>query len=220
MILLNYIIYITFCILLQLLVEVKTQTTTFKPDLREGHTATFINNKLYILGGGIPPFRNKISPKQTFLYLDCSTSFNTNELEWIDLSNTNNIVPPHYFAAAVKGGSSNDTLFIYGGESLGGEPMSLVNTFNTLNNTWSVPILAGIPPTASMTIIPVVDYNGLMYLYGEVASEVGGTYTSDMFILDTINLSFKKANSVNAPSPRVDYGAVFLPNKNIIYMGM
>src|SRR5581483_6300837 len=220
MTLLNYIIYITFCILLQLLVKVKSQTTVSKLDLRDVHTATFINDKLYILGGTIPPFSNKVSPKQTFLYLDCSTSFNTNELEWIDLSNTNNVVPPHYFAAAVKGGSSNDTLFLYGGESLGGEPMSLVNTFNTLNKTWSVPILAGIPPTAKVSIIPVVDYNGLMYLYGGATSEFNGTYESDMFILDTINLSWKIANSVNAPSSRDDYGAVLLPGKDIIYMGM
>src|SRR5437016_5795629 len=157
MTLLNYIIYITFCILLQLLVEVKSQTTIFKPDLREAHTATLINNKLYILGGAIPPFENKAPPKQTFLYLDCSTSFITNELEWIDLSNTNNVVPPHYFAEADKGGSSNDTLFLYGGESLGGEPMSLVNTFNTLNNTWSVPILAGAPSGNVVDIKPIVD---------------------------------------------------------------
>src|ERR1700722_10541232 len=108
MTLLNYIIYITFCILLQLLVEVKSQTTIFKPDLREDHTATFINDKLYILGGAIPPFANKASPQQTFLYLDCSTSFITNELEWVDLSN-NNVVQPHYFAAAVKGGANNNT---------------------------------------------------------------------------------------------------------------
>ena len=219
MTLLTYIICSAFCILLQLLVEIKSQTNL---DLREAHTATFINNKLYILGGVIPPFRNKVSPKQTFLYLDCSTSFNTNELEWIDLSNTNNVVPPHDFAAAVKGGANNNTLILYGGESLDAEHMSLVYTFNTLNNTWSVPTLAGISPTAKLSITPVVDYNGLMYLYGGATSELfsNGTYTSDMFILDTINLSLKKANSVNAPSPRVKYGAVLLPNKDIIYMGM
>ena len=210
--------------MLQLLVEVKSQTTIFKPDLREGHTATFINDKLYILGGAIPPHTNKVRPKETFLYLDCSAPFNTSELEWIDLSdlsNTNNVVPPHYFAAAVKGGSSNDTLILYAGESLGAEQMSLVYAFNTLNNTWCVPILAGIPPTAKVFTTPVVDYNGLMYLYrGATSVSANGTYTSDMFILDTINLSFKIANSDNALSPRVEFGAVLLPNKDIIYMGM
>ena len=97
MILLNYLlIYISFSILLQLLVEVESQTA-FKPDTRMGHTATLINDKLYILGGTIPPAGIK-TPKETFLCLDVSVPFNTNELKWNDLSaTTNNIVSPHQF---------------------------------------------------------------------------------------------------------------------------
>src|SRR4051812_7004879 len=106
---------ITFGTLFQLLVEVNSQIT---PGLRSGHTATLINNTLYILGGVIPP-SNSI-PKETFFYLNLSASFNTNELMWIDLSN-NNIVPSHYDAAAIKGGANNNTLFQYGGESLNAE---------------------------------------------------------------------------------------------------
>ena len=213
---LNYIIYTAFCILLLLLVEVKPQKTIYRPDLREAHTATLINDKLYILGGVIPPYLNKAPPKETFLYLDCSVPFNTNELKWMDLTNSG-VIPPHYSSAAVKGGASNDTLFLYGGESIGGEPMSLVYTFNTLSNTWSVPTIAGTSPSGNVDINPV-DYNGLTYLYGGATYD--GTYTNDMFILDTINLSWKKANSINAPSPRVDYGAVLLPDKSIMYIGM
>src|SRR3954470_20553617 len=110
----NSIIYIIFGILLQFLVEVKSQTT-FKPDLRLAHTATFINDKLYILGGAIPANTPK-SPKETFLYLDVSVPFNANELKWNDLSTmTNNILPTHLYAAAIKGGANNNTLFLYGG---------------------------------------------------------------------------------------------------------
>src|ERR1044071_9628015 len=100
MILLNK-LYITFGILLKLLVEVNSQTT-FNPGLREGHTATLINDKLYILGGVVPPVDMK-SPKETFFYLNFSAPFNTNRLKWIDLSNKNDI-PPHRFAAAIRGG--------------------------------------------------------------------------------------------------------------------
>src|SRR3954453_3651261 len=103
MILLNIsIIYITLGIFLQLLVDVKSQTTILKPDLRGNHTATFINGKLYILGGVIPA--DNSVPKETFLSLDVTVPFNTNGLEWNDLSaTTNNIVPPHQYAAATKG---------------------------------------------------------------------------------------------------------------------
>ena len=163
--LLNYIIYIALCILLQFLVEVKSQKPTFKPDLRYAHTATFINDKIYILGGAIPPGVVK-SPKETFMYLDVSASFNTNELKWIDLSN-NNIVPPHAYFAAVKGGANNDTLFLYGGDGLNGQKIDLVYTFNTQSNAWSVPEITGIPPSGNSGVTFIID-NGLIYIFGGV----------------------------------------------------
>src|SRR3954463_4574926 len=106
----NSIIYIIFAILLQILVGVKSQTT-FNPELRRAHTATFINDKLYILGGVVPASDPPKSPKEIFLYLDVSVPFNTNEVKWNGLSaSTNNIVPSHLQAAAIKGGANNDTL--------------------------------------------------------------------------------------------------------------
>src|ERR1041384_4137673 len=112
----NPLIHITLCILLQFLVEVKPQTTSFKLNLREAHTATFIDDKLYILGGVVPS--NYSSPKETFLYLDFSPPFKTSadKLKWHFLDSS--IVPPHRYAAAIKGGANNNTLFLYGGESL------------------------------------------------------------------------------------------------------
>src|SRR5215211_2581424 len=111
----NALIYITFSILLQLFVRVKSQTT-LQPDLRYAHTATVINDKLYILGGAIPlNMTANVPPKEIFLYLNVSDLFNTNGLKWNDLSaTTNNImIPPHRFAAAIKGGANNNTLFLY-----------------------------------------------------------------------------------------------------------
>ena len=215
MALLNYIIYISFCVLLHLLVEVVSQS---EPDVRIAHTATFINDKLYILGGGNPPFNESAPPRETFLYLDFSSSFSTSELKWTDLSD-NSIIPPHVFAAAAKGGANNDILFSYGGGKLpGGDPMPLVYAFNTKTNTWSVPVITGESPNGKLGITPIADNNGLIYLYGGALSGYG-PFTSEMFILDTINLSWKIANSINAPKPRVEYGAVILLDKNIIYMG-
>jgi len=210
----NFIIYIMFGIFLQFSVEVKSQTETFKPDLRMAHTATLINDKLYIIGGTIPP-ANVISPSETFLYLDVSVPFDTNGLKWIDIS-SNNIVPSHRSAAAINGGANNNTLFLYGGAEVD-EAMALVYTFNTQDNTWSIPKITGVPPArrqASMAI----GYNGLIYLFGGATTT---TYTNDMFVLDSVNLSWEKASSINAPSPRASCGAVFLPSsKHIIYMGM
>ena len=99
--------------------------------------------------------------------------------------------------------------------------MEIVYTFDTQNILWNVPKLAGTPPTRERGLTAVAGYNGLIYLFGGSTSIPVAAITNDMFVLDSINLSWKKVSSTNAPSPRVQYGAVFLPqNKSIIYMGM
>ncbi|GBB99972.1 hypothetical protein RclHR1_00370013 [Rhizophagus clarus] len=211
----NLLIYIiTFSALFQLLVEVKPQIVTDKPDLRYAHTATLIDDKIYMLGGGIPPRTNSIPPKETFLCLDVSTPFNTSEVNYIDI--LNNIVPPHRYAIAIKGGANNSTLFLYGGEVIGNQTMALVYTYDAQHDTWSVPNIIGTPPVGREFMFPVINYNGLFYMFGGSA---GGVFVSDMFILDTIHFNWYKASSTFAPSNRDGYGAVFLPNKNIIYIG-
>jgi hypothetical protein len=211
------IIYITLGIFLQLLVEIKSQTVT-NPDSRVGHIATLINNKLYISGGQVSLSKRAI-PKETFLYLDFSTPFNTNEIQWFDLSK-NSIVPAHFQASASKGGANNSTLFLFGGENLTGKTVALVYSFDTQSNLWKIREITGIAPTKRQGITSVVDYNGLMYLFSGLNGD-SYLYENDMFILDTINLSWKKGSSTtNAPIPGILFGAVLLPNKNIIYMGM
>jgi hypothetical protein len=212
----NSLIYIILGILLQLLVKVYSQIPTIKPSLRHDHTATLIKEGLYILGGATPDGN---SPDHPLLFLDVSIPFNTNQLKWLDLSNLskNDIVPSHQFAAAIKGGADNNTLFLYGGTSLENNTMALVYTLN--NFFWDTPKINGTPPNGKLFITPVIDYNGLIYLFGGYSTEFN-VYTNDMFILDSISLNWKNASSINAPSPRIEYGAVFLPNKNIIYMGM
>src|SRR2546423_15565999 len=101
-------VYFVLWFLLQLL-EVNSQMTPFTPSVLNGHTATFINNKLYILGG----IDVNSKALKEFFYLDASVSFNTQGLPWKDLSNIN-IVPSHDSATTVKGGANNDTLFLYG----------------------------------------------------------------------------------------------------------
>ncbi|CAB5327282.1 galactose oxidase [Rhizophagus irregularis] len=213
----NSLIYIiVFGAFLQLLVEVKSQLITYKPDLRYAHTATLIEDKIYILGGAVPPRAdNGLSPKETFLYLDVSTPFSTNEVKYIDISN-NNAVPSHRYAIATKGGTNNSTLFLYGGDNFANQTKELVYTFDAQHSTWSVPKITGDPdpPKGTSYMFPVIDYNELFYLFGG-----SFPYVNDMHILDTINLSWKKASSIGAPSERDNYGAVFLPNKKIIYIG-
>ena len=206
--------YIISWILFRLLVEINCQTIPFNQVQREYHTATLINNKLYILGG--------ISDGTTdigidFFYLDISVPFNTQNLSWINLS-SNNIVPPpsHYGATSAKGGENNNTLFLYGGfPYLQNETMSLVYTFDTQTNLWTIPTIAGeIYTTRKGGLTEIIDH-GKMYLWGGFNGSEG---TNDMLILDTINLILGNGSLVEAPTPRFNYGAILTTNNSIIYI--
>lgn len=207
----NFTIYIIFGIFLQLLLinEVKPQIF-IKPDPRSGHTSTLIHNKLYILGGAIDG--NNSSPKETFLYIDFSVPFNTNKVKWHNLSSKDSIVPSHHLATTL---AVDNIIFLFGGVSLNSyETMASSYKFDTQSNLWKFQEINGVPRKQGVTSI--LD-ESIIYLFG------GSPFTyniNDMFIINSNNLSWKKANSINSPFPRTQYGAVLLPNKFIIYMGM
>ncbi|PKC69012.1 galactose oxidase [Rhizophagus irregularis] len=203
-------VYFMLWILLQILVKVNCQMTPFKPSVYYRHTATLIDNKLYILGG--LDFNDK--PLKEFFYLDVSIPFNTQELSWQDLSNIN-MVPVHVAATSVKGGPNNDTLFLYGGASTD-QTMALVYTFDSHSIVWSIPKVTGINPIGKWEVTGIINNNGRMYLWSGKANT---GYVNEMLILDTINLSLSLGSLFNAPTPRVNYGAILLPNNKIIYIG-
>ncbi|RIA96736.1 hypothetical protein C1645_814920 [Glomus cerebriforme] len=156
--------------------------TPFKPSRRHLHTATYVDNKLYILSGfddsiGIKGIAG-ISGKQ-FFYLDVSVPVNTQEISWNDLTNVN-MISSHVGAGSVKGGTNNKTIILYRGKYL-----------TDVENDASV-------------------YTNLIE---------NNEFVNDMLILDSINLSWGKGSTLNAPVPRNSYAATLLPNKNIIYIG-
>ncbi|GBB96542.1 hypothetical protein RclHR1_02780005 [Rhizophagus clarus] len=147
-----------------LVVVVNCQLASFKPNVLSRHTATLVDNKLYILAG-LNISRNAT---KEFFYLDASVQFDTQKLSWQDLTNIN-MVPLHVGATSAK-------------EDVTG----------------------------------VMGYNGKFYLWGGIVDKV---IVDDMLILDTINLSWEKGSSLNAPTSRYSFGATLLPNNKIIYIG-
>jgi hypothetical protein len=206
----NFSVYFILWILIQVLVKVNCQHIPFKPSVYQRHTATLIDNKLYILGGR--DFNNKIIKE--FIYLDVSVSFNTQELSWQDLSKIS-MVPAHHSATSFQGGVNNDTLFLYGGITSNPE-MELVYTFDSHSVGWSIPKITGINTDRKCCLTAIVNNDGRAYLW---SGYTGTDYPNDMFILDTINLSWSKGSIINAPIPRDEYGATLLPNNKIIYIG-
>ncbi|CAG8660234.1 13853_t:CDS:2 [Rhizophagus irregularis] len=180
---------------------------------RHDHTATIIDNKLYILGG------SGYNGDHEFFYLDVSKKFNTKNLLWKDLS-YNNIVPSHYGATSVVGGVNNNTLFLYG---VYNSAMALVYTFDPKYNKWDNPQIIGDNTIRKQFLTGVIANNGKMYLFGKTLPNglVFNDYSidMDMLILDTINLNWEKGSLFNAPTGRGDYGATLLPNQIILYIG-
>src|SRR5688572_28706567 len=90
-------------ILFQLIIEVKSQKAPFKPSKRGAHTTTFIDGKLYILGGySLSADSIDEIIGQEFFCLDVSETFTTTkDIKWVNLTDIN-LVPPHKWAASAR----------------------------------------------------------------------------------------------------------------------
>ncbi|CAG8503422.1 8283_t:CDS:2 [Funneliformis caledonium] len=207
--------YLYFVLFILLQLAINCQTKSFKPSHRYLHTTTLIDNKLYILGGH-QNFNSTINAGKEFFYLDVSISFDTQNLLWYDLTNIN-IIPTHAFATTVRG-ANNDTLIVYGGRNLtNAETMAQIYVFDSQSNSWYIPSTTGVNYVKRRGLTAKIDNNGKIYLFGGWI--IGSNYVNEMLILDTINLTWREGSSQDAPVPRINYGAVLLPNQNIIYLG-
>src|SRR5581483_6449660 len=157
MILQKSLVYTILWLLFQLSVEINCQGP-LKPRQRQWHTSTFIDNKIYILGGAyLTDIQTYINE---FICLDVSGPFNTMNLLWQDLS-TNTLLE-HGGATTVVGGANNNTLFLYGGND---NAMALVYTFDPQSKTWSTPNIAGATSAKKKSFLTGVrDNDGKMYL--------------------------------------------------------
>ena len=177
---------------------------------RFGHTATLIDNKLYILGGQSIAEEKSAIVGKGFFYLDVAVEFNTQNLLWHDLSSVNT-VPSLYGATSVKGGVNNNTLFSYGGyASTDTNKALLVYTFDTQSSSWTIPNVTN--TVRKYDLKGIIDNSGKMYLWGGM---VAGGVVNDMQILDTMSFNWGKGSSDGVPTERRDYGAVLLPDRKL-----
>ncbi|CAB4399945.1 unnamed protein product [Rhizophagus irregularis] len=211
----------------------------FKPIGYYHHTATLIDNKLYILGGRLI----NETPAKDFFYLDVSVPFNTQELSWQDLSNIN-MVPPHDSATSVKGGANNNTYFciidyngkfyLWSGEyDVNGtyviNDMLILDTLN-LNCKKGSLVNAPIPRSEySATLLPD---NKIIYIGGAneydifnattLNIEIGIALTlSEVYIYDTANDNWNtKITSGKIPSNRAGFSTILgLDGQRVIIYG-
>ncbi|CAG8585544.1 5651_t:CDS:2, partial [Scutellospora calospora] len=173
----------------------------------EFHSSVFIDKKLYFSGG----FSSVSNITNEFFYLDFSKQFTTTNIAsipWIDLTNTNG--PLKHSATACIGGNNNDTIFIFGGFPYN----NFVNQFNINKQKWNNISSTGSAPIYRKDISCAKFNNGFIAIF---SGFINITYTTnDLWIFNTLTLSWSLSNATNAPPSRFGYCAITLPDANLV----
>ncbi|CAG8710658.1 21851_t:CDS:2 [Dentiscutata erythropus] len=156
------------------------------PDPRWGHGAVLIKKNLYIFGGkaGLRSLNDTSQNTGQLLILDISSEFQRSNPAWV----TGPVGPKVAYHTVSLGGSQNELLVVYGGES--GEtppPLNSLFYFDTIAQNWSIPnitapsrrrehtavsrledasnfFFGGIPDSSSIVVSSQVQYNDLYQL--------------------------------------------------------
>ncbi|RIB14715.1 hypothetical protein C2G38_2194233 [Gigaspora rosea] len=190
----------------------------FIPNGRYHHSSVLIDNKLYF-GGGM---NQSFGITNEFFYLDVSKPFTTTDnvsMPWIDLTYTGG--PLKDLATACIGGKNNDMIFIFGGISNLSDysvaNQSFVNQFDTSKQQWINITSVGNVPTTKFFISCANFDNGLIAIFsGEFNTTI---ITNELWVFNTLTLTWSLSNATNAPLPMYGYRAVTLPDGNILYIG-
>ncbi|CAG8574550.1 23658_t:CDS:2, partial [Racocetra persica] len=151
------------------------------------------------------------SRETVFLDVTLSTLNTTNPL-WF-LSNAS--VPTNSaFTSACVGGSNKNTIYLleHLNETNAISNTTMVYVFDTVSETWNTPIISGTLPVSRQQFQAVNDTNGFR-------STGPSTALNDIFILDTLSLTWTQGSSVDAPTARSDFSATLLNNGLILYIG-
>ncbi|CAG8587560.1 9239_t:CDS:2, partial [Cetraspora pellucida] len=150
-------------------------------------------------------------PTNEFFYLDVSESFTITDntlIPWVDLTYTK--APSKVQATACNGGKNNDIIFIFGGSVYN---QSFFNQFDTSKQQWSDIISVGNVPTDRYLISCANFNNGMTTIFS------GVNRINDLWIFNSLSLTWNLSNATNAPPSREGYSAITLPNNNILYIG-
>jgi hypothetical protein len=201
--------YYIFCIcIFQLLATVVNSYTLLN---RVQHTASYVDNKIYFLGGST----NEKTYTNDFFYLDVSKPFTLDsDLPIVDLSDKTSI-PNHATATSSVCGSNKDTIFLFGG-TFEDDTAPLVFAFNISNPVWTIVNDKGSKPIRRSLSSGVCSENAKIYSFGGVN---GGIVRNDFDIFDTNQFIWSAGNNLNTPPPMDTIAATLLPDGRIVYLG-
>ncbi|KAF0538633.1 galactose oxidase [Gigaspora margarita] len=188
-------------------------TFAFVPNGRYLHSSVLVDKKLYFSGG----FKStKLSDATTneFFYLDISKPFTTTDndsIPWVDLTYTNNTLKIE--TTACIGGKDNDMIFIFGDYPYFSQ--LFVNQFDINKQQWTNITTIGNVPRDRIDISCAKFNNGLIAIFsGYILNN-----TNDLWIFNTLTLTWSLSNATNAPLSMRSYCAITLPDENILFIG-
>lgn len=177
-----------------------------------------VDNKLYIVGGYSLALKSSLD---SIIYVDLTSDFDATNVSWV---NSNNIPVKTSWGAGVVGGSNKSTIFLFGGFINPTKETDLVHTYDANTKVWDVQKTTGTTPINRRQSGVVVGCNGKMYVFGGVADAATGTdirqYFNDMYILDTVDLTWSQVvYNNNPPLPTFDHTSTLLPDGRIVFIG-
>ncbi|KAF0469695.1 galactose oxidase [Gigaspora margarita] len=187
----------------------------FTPPGRFRESSTLVANRLYFFGSA------KFTQEKDNIYLDVTLStLNTTNPLW---SMSNSIPAGFLYASACVGGPNKNTIYLLNHLTTnnGDSNNIIVYTFDTVTTTWSTPNISGQIPLSRQQFQAVNDTNGKIYMFGgfKYPNPSFDVIFNDIYILDTLSLTWTQGSNVNAPIPRIDFTATLLNNGLILYLG-
>ncbi|CAG8600699.1 11642_t:CDS:2, partial [Scutellospora calospora] len=171
-------------------------------------SSAFVNNKLYIIGG---------LPNNDSFYLDITKPFTVTDMSsmpWTDISTGS---PQKNSVTACTGGANNNSIFVIGNKpSISYRP--LVSYYDTTLLSWTN-VTASSGPVDRYFISCANFGKGMIAIFSGTYITPTGNSSSDLWIFNTLTLTWNSSKATNPPAGRSNYRALTLPDDNILYIG-
>ncbi|KAF0549454.1 galactose oxidase [Gigaspora margarita] len=186
------------------------------PSPRREQTSTLVGTRLYFFGGG------STSPTNEVWYLDLSNSFNISAPSW----HSDVVMPVEYnFGTSCLSPIDNSTVFLIGGRTWIANNYlytSSVYKFNSKTSQWTTPTINNFNSsfTTRNEIQAIIDNNGQIFVFGGINynSSTSLIY-NDMNILDITTMTWSTLTQSQSSLTHALYTATLLPNGLIVYIG-
>ncbi|CAB4489289.1 galactose oxidase [Rhizophagus irregularis] len=191
-------------------------------------SSVLVDKRIYFLGGESFHSPKNSTTLDQILYLDISKPFNTVNPPFEEIINVPIPFGSSYATAFLS--PQKNVIYLFGGIMVDANTKNpsieiykpVLHSYNLETREWTIPTTNGIEPTRRREINGVINKEtGKFYFFGgmERITDQYYVFYNDMFIFDTISLTWSKGSTINAPLPRIDYTATLLPNGIIVFIG-